>query len=89
MTPNLSKVLEQLVASEIAFQLDGFICGYLGVKLGDPANGFVASTSVRAPDDAAAWLVDAARRHFPESEFALTGSAKREPGFAPSDSAAG
>lgn len=89
MTPNLSKVLEQLVASEITFQLDGFTCGYLGVKLGDPANGFVASTSVRAPDDAAAWLADAARRHFPESEFALAEPVKRKSGFVPSDSAAG
>ena len=89
MTPNLSKVLEQLIASEIAFQLDGFICGYLGVKLGDPANGFVASTSVRAPDDAAAWLADAARQHFPESEFARAEPVTRKPGFVPSDSVAG
>jgi hypothetical protein len=74
MSKSLTQVLQALYRSEINVTISCFWDGGWEVQLGDQLNGFVAETwfDNAKLDDAAAWLADNAKRHFPKSEFALT-----------------
>jgi hypothetical protein len=67
---NLTDVLSELYASEINCSLSSFWDGGWSVKLGDTSNGFLAETTVGSLDDAAQWLHEKARQHFPDSDYA-------------------
>ena len=56
----------QQINAEISWLWDGGI----DVKLGDPLNGFAAQGKVKTMLEAAVWLRDQARRHYPDSVFA-------------------
>lgn len=63
-------ILQLIAASEINYQIQYFFDSGYTVKLGDPANGFkeVSPLCVNYVE-VAEWLTDAARRHYPASEF--------------------
>ena len=76
---NVEKILDELYASEINVEIswlwDGGIDVKLGrrgigVKLGDPLNGYDAKGKVRTMAKAAVWLRDQACKRHPDSEFA-------------------
>lgn len=72
MTPSLTSVMQALYASEInCFVFSFWDNGWL-VKLGDSLNGFRAERTFPGDrlDDAAAWLIETAKREYPDSEFA-------------------
>jgi hypothetical protein len=63
-------VLQDLYHSEINFSISTFWDGGFDVKLGDPANGYVAETTVDRWGMVEPWLSSAAIEHFPKSLFA-------------------
>ena len=65
----LVAILKALYASEIGVSLSSFPDAGWNVRLGDAVNGFKAEASFRNLDDAGPWLVEMARKHYPESVF--------------------
>jgi hypothetical protein len=66
----LGEVLDRLYDSEINFEISAFWDNGIDVKLGDEMNGYAAESSVRTSEEAAAWLDEQARSHFPKSKYA-------------------
>jgi hypothetical protein len=66
----LGEVLDKLYQSEINFHVSCFWDNSIEVKLGDEMNGFSAEGNVAASEEAAAWLDEQARLHFPKSRYA-------------------
>jgi hypothetical protein len=62
--------LQALHDSEINFTLDVFYDGCVTVKLGDESNGYKWEATFPDLQAAIAGLADAARRKYPDSEFA-------------------
>ena len=72
MTPSLTSVLADLYNSEINVSISCFWDGGWDVKLGDEMNGFKAETTLDDIDAIAPWLIESAKRIWPESHFAKT-----------------
>jgi hypothetical protein len=66
----LGEVLDKLYDSEINFEVSAFWDNGIDVKLGDEMNGYAAESSVRTSEEAAEWLDQQARLHFPASKYA-------------------
>jgi hypothetical protein len=64
-------VMKRLYESEINCSISSFWDGGWTVRLGDEMNGFAAETNCSTLDEAAAFLDREAKRHFPESVYAL------------------
>lgn len=62
--------LQALYDSEINFNISTFWDAGFQWKLGDESNGFKAEGEEATIKEAVAELVKAARKHYPESEFA-------------------
>lgn len=69
---SLIAVLQSLYDSEINVSISSFWDGGWLVRLGDEMNGYRATETFDNDqlDDAAAWLASAARKAYPQSEFA-------------------
>lgn len=70
MTPTLDSVLQALYDSEINVTISWFWDGGINVVLGDHSNGVRSAGNVDTTEDAARWLIDAAKKHYPKSAFA-------------------
>ncbi len=70
--PSLTTVIQRLYASEINCGLQSFWDGGVKVWLGDPSNGRWSEDSfdIEGLGEAAAWLDNAARLYYPDSEYA-------------------
>ena len=64
-------VMNRLYESKINCSLGCFWDKHWDVKLGDEMNGFVAEGNFRTLDECADFLDREARRHYPESLYAL------------------
>jgi hypothetical protein len=64
-------VMRNLYASEINCFISSFWDNHWDVKLGDEMNGFVAEGNFQTLDECADFLDRKARKHFPESSYAL------------------
>ena len=64
-------VLNRLYESEINCSISTFWDNGWDVKLGDEMNGFRAEGNFRSLDEVAAFLDREARKHFPDSAYAL------------------
>lgn len=72
ITPmSLEGVLQRLYDTELSCSISWLWDGGIEVKLGDELNGFNDKICLNSTSEIAAWLDDAARRHFPDSEYAL------------------
>jgi len=67
----LGKVIDALYDSEINCSVSTFWDGGFTVKLGDEMNGFLAERDCKTSHEAAEYLDQAAREHYPESSYAL------------------
>lgn len=65
----LDAVLTRIYESEINCAMISFWDGGWTVKLGDRINGYQDETECRTVQEAADWLVAAARKHYPTSQF--------------------
>ncbi len=72
MTSSLSKILEDLYDSEINVSVSCFWDGGWDIALGDAANGWRAKTCVDNLDEAVPWLIENAKKAWPDSQFAKT-----------------
>ena len=63
-------IMQQLYESEINCMISSFFDGGFMWKLGDGVNGYIAEGVTESFGDAADELAEAARRHYPNSEFA-------------------
>lgn len=63
-------IMQQLYESEINCSISSFWDGGFTWKLGDPTNGYQAGGIAESYGDAAEALAAAARRHYPDSDFA-------------------
>jgi len=68
----LSEVLDALYDSEINFSISCFWDNNIDVKLGDQMNGFQAEGNLETANDAARWLDEQARKHYPTSKYATS-----------------
>lgn len=69
---SLEGVLQRLYDSELNCAISWLWDGGIEVKLGDPLlNGFKEQIVFTSASEIAGWLDDAARRHFPDSVYAL------------------
>ena len=64
-------VMKKLYRSEINCSISGFWDNGWDVKLGDDLNGYTAEGNFETSDEAATFLDVQARKHFPESLYAL------------------
>ena len=64
-------VMKKLYKSEINCSISSFWDNGWDVKLGDDMNGYAAEGNFRMLDEAATFLDVQARKHFPESLYAL------------------
>jgi hypothetical protein len=64
-------VMRNLYASEINCSICSFWDNHWDVKIGDEMNGFVAEGNFESLDECATFLDQQARKHFPESSYAL------------------
>ena len=67
----LGKVIDALYDSEINCSVSTFWDGGFTVKLGDEMKGFLAERDCKTSHEAAEYLDQAAREHYPESTYAL------------------
>lgn len=67
---NLQQTMEALYASEINCEISCFWDGWWDVYLGDSMNGYRAEATFQHLDDAPAWMISQAIKHWPDSEFA-------------------
>ncbi len=67
---NLGTIIAALHDSEINGEVSWFFDNTWAVKLGDPANGYVAEAVVASAEEAAEWLRANAVRRYPLSQFA-------------------
>lgn len=66
----LQQTMEALYASEINCQIFSFWDDGWDVRLGDFLNGYRAIGHFRDLNDAPAWMISQAIKHWPDSEFA-------------------
>jgi hypothetical protein len=64
-------VMNRLYKSEINSSIGSFWDNHWDVKLGDEMNGFVAEGNFRTLDECADFLDREARKHYPDSAYAL------------------
>lgn len=65
--------LDALKASEIPFEINTFVDGFYLAKIGDPINGFNDREWCRTLAEVETFLIEAARKWYPDSEFAKGG----------------
>lgn len=72
MTPSLISIIQALYRSEINCSISCFWDAGWDVKVGDEINGWRAQTNFANDKlgDAGPWLIAAAKRAWPDSEFA-------------------
>lgn len=70
MPHDLVDVMKALYNSEINVSISCFWDGGWDVKLGDKMNGYKAEDNFYRVDEAASWLVNKAKKAYPNSEFA-------------------
>lgn len=72
MEPSLTSILQALYRSEINCSISCFWDAGWDVKLGDEMNGWRAHANFTNDelDEIGPWLIRAAKREWPESEFA-------------------
>lgn len=66
----LQQTMEALYASEINCEIFSFWDGGWDVSLGDTMNGWRVTQNFRDLNDAPAWIIAQAIKHWPDSEFA-------------------
>ncbi len=65
------KTLQKLYDSEINFSISCFWDGGIDVKLGDSMNGFDAKNCCNTVKEGIDFLAEQAKKHYPQSKFAL------------------
>ncbi len=66
----IADLMDGLYENEINFQLSTFYDGGYCAKLGDNSNGFLEEQDCfETPLQAMEWLIEAAKKHYPETKF--------------------
>lgn len=69
---DLAAELQRIYDSEINVQISWLWDGGIDVRLGDPANGYLAEENVRTVDEIVPWLQEAIAHFFPASTYAAS-----------------